>query len=543
MAKKLALLAGAWLALAAPLAAMAQKPATWDLTIVHANDVHSRLQEINRFDSGCTDKERTDKQCWGGMARLGFKAQEIVNEVKGRKGAVLLLDAGDQFQGSLFYSTYKGKAELSVMNMLPYDAMAVGNHEFDDGTGPLANFIRGAKFPVLGANINSVADKNLRGKIRNSIVVTRGGRKIGIIGLTTLDTPEIAAPGKNVRFIEPEAAAKPIIEKLRRQGVDVVIALSHLGLARDQKLAASLDGIDVIVGGHSHTLLTNAPVNPNLPPIGGPYPMMAKSPSGQNVLIVQAYAYTRFLGRLDVTFDAKGMPTSWKGDTIALTQDVPEDPKIVAEIAKLAVPLEAVRKRVIGASAVEVVQSNCRKEECLMGNLVSDAILDKTKHLGVVAVIQNGGGLRAAIGQGEVTMGQVLTVLPFQNAIATVALKGADLVAALENGVSQVETNSGRFPQVAGMRYVWDPAAPAGKRIVAVEMRKADGSYAPLDPNATYKIAANDFTRRGGDGYTVMRDKGIDPYDFGPGLEDTVAAFIQAKSPIRVSLEGRIKTK
>ena len=543
MAKKLALLAGAWLAIAAPLAAMAQKPATWDLTIVHANDVHSRLQEINRFDSGCTDKERAEKQCWGGMARLGYKAQEIVNEVKGRKGAVLLLDAGDQFQGSLFYSTYKGKAELSVMNMLPYDAMAVGNHEFDDGTKPLADFIRGAKFPVLGANINTKADKNLRGSVRNSIVVTRGGRKIGIIGLTTLDTPEIAAPGKDVRFIEPEVAAKPIIEKLRRQGVDVVIALSHLGLARDQKLAASLDGIDVIVGGHSHTLLTNAPANANLPPIGGPYPMIAKSPSGQNVLIVQAYAYSRFLGRLDVTFDAKGMPTSWKGDTIALTQDVPEDPKIAAEIAKLAVPLDAVRKRVIGASAVEVVQSNCRKEECLMGNLVSDAILDKTKHLGVVAVIQNGGGLRAAIGQGDVTMGQVLTVLPFQNAIATVGLKGSDLVAALENGVSQVETNSGRFPQVAGMRYVWDPAAPAGKRIVTVEMRKPDGTYAPLDPNATYKIAANDFTRRGGDGYTVMRDKGIDPYDFGPGLEDTVAAYIQAKSPIRVSLEGRIKTK
>lgn len=536
------LFAGA-LCIAVATGATAQRADGWDLTIVHANDVHSRLQEINRFDSGCTDKERQDKQCWGGMARLGHKAQEIIAEVKARKGNVVLLDAGDQFQGSLFYSTYKGKAELSVMNMLPYDAMAVGNHEFDDGTGPLADFIRGAKFPVLGANVSSVADKNLRGKIRNSVVVTRGGRKVGIIGLTTLDTPEIAAPGKDVRFIEPEIAAKPIVERMRRQGVDVIIALSHLGLARDQKLAAALDGIDVIVGGHSHTLLTNAPAGPNLPPIGGPYPMVAKSPSGQNVLIVQAYAYSRFLGRLDVTFDAKGMPVSWKGDNIPLTQEIPEDPKIAAEIARLAVPLDAVRKKVIGASSVEIVQSNCRKEECLMGNLVADAILDKTRHLGVVAVIQNGGGLRAAIGQGDVTMGQVLTVLPFQNAIATVGLKGSDLVAALENGVSQVETNSGRFPQVAGMRYVWDPAAPAGRRIVAVEMRRADGSFAPLDPSATYKIAANDFTRRGGDGYVVMRDKGIDPYDFGPGLEDTVAAYIQARSPVRVSIEGRIRTK
>jgi len=518
--------------------ALAQKPERWTLTIVHANDVHSRLQAVNKFDSTCTDKEKSENQCLGGMARLAFKAQEILADVKGKRGNAVLLDAGDQFQGSLFYSNYKGKAELSVMNMMPYDAMTLGNHEFDDGTKPISDFIRGAKFPIVSANIRAAADKNLAGKLRSSVVLTRGGRKIGIIGMTTEDTPTTAAPGPNVRFIKAEVAVKPIVDRLRREGVDVIIALSHLGLARDRELAAAVEGIDVIVGGHSHTLMSNTAPNPE-----APYPVVAKSPRGQNVLIVQAYAYSRYLGRIDVTFDRKGLPVEWKGDTIALTQDIPEEPRIAAEIARLAVPLEAVRKRVIGASSMDILQSNCRKEECLMGNLVSDAILDKTKHLGVTAVIQNGGGLRAAIGQGEVTMGQVLTVLPFQNAIATMALKGSDLLAALENGVSAVEANSGRFPQVAGMRYVWDPAAAPGKRIVSVEMRKADGSFGPLDLNAIYKLATNDFTRRGGDGYAMFRDRAIDAYDFGPGLEDTVAAYVQARSPIRVSVEGRIRVK
>ena len=283
------------LLVAAP--AVAQKPERWTLTIVHANDVHSRLQAVNKFDSTCTDKEKSEGQCLGGMARLATKAQEIIVDVKSKRGNVLLLDAGDQFQGSLFYSHYKGKAELSVMNMMPYDAMTIGNHEFDDGTKPLADFIGGAKFPIVSANIRAAADRNLAGKIRSSIVLTRGGRKIGIIGMTTEDTPTVAAPGPNVRFIKAETAVKPIVDRLRREGVDVIIALSHLGLARDRQLAAAVEGIDVIVGGHSHTLMSNTVPNPE-----APYPVVAKSPRGQNVLIVQAYAYSRYLGRIDVTF-------------------------------------------------------------------------------------------------------------------------------------------------------------------------------------------------------------------------------------------------
>ena len=525
------------LALVLPLAAASPAQERWTLTVLHTNDMHSRLQPVNRFDSTCSDKEQAEKQCFGGMARVATKAKEIMAEVRGRGGRALLLNAGDHFQGSLFYSHYKGKAELETMNEVGYDASAIGNHEFDDGTAPLAEFIRGARFPLLGANVLVERDTNLAGLVAEAAVLERGGKKIGLIGVTTIDTPEIASPGKDVQFSDPAAATRPLVARMRAQGVDAVIVISHLGLLPDRAFAAAVDGVDLIVGGHSHTLLSNT-----VQGAAGPYPVVVKSPSGRDVPIVQAYAFTRYLGRIDVVFEG-GKAVSWSGDTIALTHDIAEDPVIAAAVARLAIPLDEVRKRVIGSSAQEIVQANCRKEECLMGNLVADAILESTRHLGVQVALQNGGGLRAGMAPGEVTMGAVLTVLPFQNSVATLGLKGADLVAALENGVSQVEQNGGRYPQVAGMRYVWDPASPPGKRIVAVEIRQADGSFRPLEPEATYKMVTNEFVRKGGDGYVVLRDKAIDPYDFGPGLEDVVAQYIAKRSPIRVALDGRIRTK
>lgn len=161
-----------------------------------------------------------------------------------------------------------------------------------------------------------------------------------------------------------------------------------------------------------------------------------------------------------------------------------------------------------------------------MGVLVAEAMLDRTKDQGVQIVIQNGGGLRASIDEGEITMGEVLTVLPFQNTLATFELKGADVIAALENGLSQVEDVAGRFPQVAGMKYTWDPEAEAGSRVVSVEVMQEDGSFAALDPEATYGVATNNYMRGGGDGYKVFETNGMNAYDYGPGLEVVVADYI-----------------
>jgi 5'-nucleotidase/UDP-sugar diphosphatase len=162
---------------------------------------------------------------------------------------------------------------------------------------------------------------------------------------------------------------------------------------------------------------------------------------------------------------------------------------------------------VIGETSefIEGSREVCRAMECPMGNLVADAMLDRVRDQGIDVAIQNGGGLRASIDGGPITMGEVLTVLPFQNTVATFQLTGAQIVEALENGVSQVEDGAGRFPQVAGMRYVWNAGAEPGSRIVSVEVEGADGSFSAIDPEAVYGVVSNNYMRSGGDGYAVSR--------------------------------------
>lgn len=175
-----------------------------------------------------------------------------------------------------------------------------------------------------------------------------------------------------------------------------------------------------------------------------------------------------------------------------------------------------------------------------MGNLVADAMLDRVKDQGVQIAIQNGGGLRASIDAGEVTMGEVLTVLPFQNTLSTFQLKGADVVAALENGVSQVEEGAGRFPQVAGLKYSWTrKKTPEQGRILVVEVLE-DGEWTPIDMDKVYGVVSNNYMRGGGDGYKVFAEQGMNAYDYGPGLEVVVADFIAAGDGYVPYKDGRI---
>lgn len=174
-----------------------------------------------------------------------------------------------------------------------------------------------------------------------------------------------------------------------------------------------------------------------------------------------------------------------------------------------------------------------------MGSLVADAMLDRVKGQGVTVAITNGGGLRASIDGGDVTMGEVITVLPFQNTLSTFQLKGSDIRAALENGLSQVEEGGGRFPQVAGLKYSFDRSKPAGSRLVSVEVKEGD-AFAALDPEKTYSLVSNNFMRGGGDGYAVFKDKGENAYDYGPGLETVLADYLAAHQPFKPYTDGRI---
>lgn len=501
--------------------------ADYSLTILHTNDFHARFEPVSKYNSNCDADSNAEGKCFGGSARM----VTAVAAARARSNNSILVDGGDQFQGTLFYTYYKGKVAAEMMNKLGYDAMTVGNHEFDDGPEVLRGFMDGVNFPVLMSNADVSGEGLLAGSLQKSVVIERGGEKLGLIGLTPQDTDELASPGPNITFTDPVGAVQHEVDRLTGLGVNKIIVLSHSGYAVDQRVAAETSGVDVIVGGHSHSLLSNTDARAK-----GPYPTMVG-----NTAIVQAYAYGRFLGELNVSFDDAGNLTQAVGDPILTDASVIEDADTKARLTELAAPLEEIRQKKVANAAMQIQgeRSVCRIEECQMGNLVADAMLDRVKDQGVSIAIANSGGLRASIDAGDVTMGEVLTVLPFQNTLSTFQVSGATVIAALENGVSQVEEVKGRFPQVAGLKFRWDPNVAANEGRVREVLVQKDGAWSPIEPDATYGLVSNDYVRGGGDGYKMFRSAD-NVYDYGPDLADVVAEYMAAQGGYQPYLDGRI---
>ena len=499
--------------------------ADYSLTILHTNDFHARFEPISKYDSGCSAEDNAEGKCFGGTARL----VTAIAEARARSNNAILVDGGDQFQGTLFYTYYKGKMAAEFMNKLGYDAMTVGNHEFDDGPEVLRGFMDAVNFPVLMSNADVSGEALLAGTLAKSTVIERGGEKLGLIGLTPQDTDELASPGPNVIFTDPVGAVQQEVDRLTAEGVNKIIVLSHSGYNVDKRVAAETTGVDVIVGGHTNTYLSNTSDSAE-----GPYPTMVGSTA-----IVSAYAYGKFLGELNVTFDDAGEITEAKGEPLIMDGAVAEDGATKDRIAELAAPLEEIRQKVVAETAepIDGDKGSCRAGECTMGNLVADAMLDRVKDQGIEIAIQNGGGLRASIDAGPVTMGEVLTVLPFQNTLSTFQVSGAVLKEALENGVSQIEEGAGRFPQVAGMSFAFDPKAEPGARVSEVTV-----GGAPLDPEKLYGVVSNNYVRTGGDGYRMFQNA-QNAYDFGPDLADVTAEYLAKNVPYKPYTDGRIRMK
>ena len=496
------------------------------LTILHSNDFHYRFDPISKYDGPCSSEDNAAGECFGGIARM-ITAIAAARAEGGENQ--LLLDAGDWFQGSLFYTQYGGDLAAEFMTHLEYDAMAVGNHEFDDGPEGLSAFLDQVSFPVLSDNIDVSGNNMLAGKVGKSTVLEAGGEKIGIVSVLAEDTPETSSPGASVIFSPAVDAAQAEVDKLTADGVNKIILLTHVGLSADMRLAEAVTGVDLIIGGHSHTLLSNTNDR-----AAGSYPTEVNG-----VPIVQAYAYGKYLGKVDITFDDAGEVTEISGEPILLDASVAEDEAAVARMVELAAPLEELRNKVV-TSIDEPLggdRSVCRAQECSMGTLIADAMLARVADQGIQVAIQNGGGIRASIDAGEVTMGEVLTVLPFQNTLSTFEVTGAVLVAALENGVSQIEDGAGRFPQVAGMSYAFDASQPAGSRVSDVMV-----GGAPIDLEKVYGVVSNNYVRNGGDGYAMFKDA-MNAYDFGPDLADVTAEYLAENAPYKPKTDGRITVK
>ncbi|MCP4317082.1 MAG: LysM peptidoglycan-binding domain-containing protein [Hyphomicrobiales bacterium] len=519
-------------AIAALAASTAVALADFEMNVLHFNDFHSRIQSISKYDSTCKAEDETEGKCFGGIARL----KTAIDERRKQLDNVLVLSAGDNFQGSVFYTVYKGKAEAEFLDLIGLDAMVLGNHEFDDGDEALATFLDNTNFPTIYGNTLIGANSPLAGKMVEYVIKDFGTEKVGVIGAVTADTVDISNPSDAVLFMDPVLYLNDAVKAVKAAGATKVIALTHTGFAEDKKIATEVDGIDLIVGGHSNTLLSNTSDR-----AVGPYPTMLTGPSGKQVALVHAYAHSKYLGDVKIIFGDDGNIKSAAGEPILLDASFTPDPAMIGRIKELAAPIEENMKQVVAVAAASIDgdRKTCRAKECEMGNLVTDAMLDRVSGQGVTIAIQNGGGLRASIDAGDVTVGEVLTVLPFQNTLSTFKLKGSDVLAALENGVSKIEEGAGRFPQVAGLKYSFDPSLPAGGRVSNV-MVESNGQYAPLDPTVIYGVVSNNFMRAGGDGYKVFATDGMDAYDYGPGLEEVVAAYLAQKSPYQPYVGDRI---
>jgi 5'-nucleotidase/UDP-sugar diphosphatase len=279
------------------LSAVGRAQGGYSLTLVHTNDTHAHLEPMELTLSGK-------------KVRVGGVAQRVAffDRLRAGRRNLLFLDAGDVFQGTLYFNQYRGLADRYFMHRMLYRVMALGNHEFDLGPGPLADFLKGARFKVVSANVDVSAEPRLKGLFAPYAIVQVGGERVGVIGLTTPDTKEIANPGPTVAFLDPYESAQKAVYELLAKGVNKIVVLSHLGYGEDLKLARRLVGAQVIVGGHSHTLLGSFP-HPELRP-AGPYPTVVKNPEGKDVLVVQAWEWGKVVGLLEVTFAATGA-ASW----------------------------------------------------------------------------------------------------------------------------------------------------------------------------------------------------------------------------------------
>jgi len=489
--------------LAAPalvLPAAAQDAAR--VALLHLNDFHSRHDPLGPSGAAC----RPGDACVGGAARIAA----AIKAARAEGAAPLLLDAGDQFLGSLFFTAHEGLAEARMQRLWGVNAMALGNHEFDLGPEGLARYLEAVEFPVLAANLAATEEPLLAGKLRPTASFRSAAARLVVAGLVTPETPTLSSPGPRLRFTDPAEAANRAVWEARREGPATVVLLSHLGAAADRRLAAAVQGVDVILGGHSHTLIAPPEV------VAGP---------DRPVLLAQAGAFGRHLGRLDLTLAADGRVVAHQGGTRPITQDMPEDPEAAALVAELAAPLAALRAQVVFTLSAPLPADGCGRAPCPLGETVAEAMRQAMRaEIGW----QNGGGLRAGLPGGAVSRADLLTTLPFGNVTVRITLRGALVLEALEAALARLPAPSGRFPQLAGLRFTADAARPPGRRVVAAEVRAADGAWRPLEPERAYSVATNDFLRRGGDGHEAFRQP-LEAMDDGPPLEDTLIRLMAAR--------------
>ncbi|KAJ8714957.1 hypothetical protein PYW08_004938 [Mythimna loreyi] len=487
---------------------------TFELLILHNNDMHARFEQTSQLSGTCTTADREAGKCYGGFPRVAHVVKEARRAAHSGEGPpVLYLNAGDTYTGTAWFTIYKWKIAAEFVNALQPDAVSLGNHEFDNGVSGLTPFIENLTCPVLAANLvlNKVPDLAKETNLKKSIILDVAGHKVGIVGYLTPNTKVLAVPN-DVEYIDEIEALNKEVKKLQSQGINIILALGHSGYDRDLEIAKGVEGLDAVIGGHSNTFLWNG-TSPDSEKSEGPYPTYVTQASGRRVPVVQAYAYTKYLGKMHLIFDSTGELISVDGIPIILDQKVPQDPEVLQILDRYRANVLNVTEKVIGSTAIALDCRTCGIEECNIGNFITDAMVYKYASMyrgehwtdAPIAFIQ-AGGIRSSIVRDmptNITKGDLLAIMPFDGRAAAVTMNGSVLLQTIEQSVS----TKGELLQYSGIQVVYDLSKPSGSRIVTAEARcwACDiPKYSKILPKDIYKVIMPGFLATGGDGYSMF---------------------------------------
>jgi 5'-nucleotidase / UDP-sugar diphosphatase len=447
----------------------------------------------------------------GGMARLAT----LVRDLKRENPNTIFALAGDTLSPSVESALMRGAQMVAALNAIGLDFATFGNHEFDFGPEVLRERMKESKFRWLSANVVDRRSGQAFGGASAEVLVTLGGVRVGLFGLTTAQAAQTSRPGPDVTFAQPVTAAKDVAARLRAQGASIVVAVTHVTMAEDKAIAAAAD-VDVILGGHEHE------------------PLVAEE---GKTLITKAGSDARYLVQVDVWLTREGrlVERSWRFREVS--RRIAPDPAVEALVRDYARRLDRELDAVVGKSSVplEARSATLRTEETNLGDFVADALRER---LGTDVAVINGGAIRTnrTVPPGPLTRRDVLSLLPFTDMVVKLEMRGADLRAALEHGLAQTDRVGGGFLQLSGARVVWDPRLAPGRRIVDVSV-----TGKPLADDAAYTVAVPGYLVRGGDGYTVFAHaKTIVDAESGPQVSQVVIDAIAARAEIAPAVDGRI---
>jgi 2',3'-cyclic-nucleotide 2'-phosphodiesterase (5'-nucleotidase family) len=476
----------------------AAPPRTVEITLLQINDAYV----LEPVDGGRR----------GGLARLGT----LVRRLRADRPHVVFAHAGDMLSPSPMSSALRGAQMIAVLNAVGIDVATLGNHEFDFGPGVLRARMAESRFAWLTANVRERGTDRPFGGAARDRLLELGGLAVGLFGLTTAETATSSAGGGDAEFRDPEAEGTAAAAGLRRRGARLVVAVTHQSMRADRALAQAAD-VDVILGGHEHE------------------PLVAEE---GKALITKAGSDARYLVEVRVWLRPDGalVERSWTFHEVSAR--LPEDPDVAAVVRIFETRLDRELATVIGRTAVplEARRAPLRTAESNLGDFLTDALRAR---LDADVALMNGGGIRTdrVVAPGALTKRDVLGLLPFTNVVMKVAVTGARLREALEQGLGGVEREGGGFLQASGLRMLFDSREPAGRRVLAVEV-----GGAPLEPARTYTVAVVDWIARGGDGVTAFRDgRVLVDATTGPLLSDVLLEAITARGTIAPAVDGRLR--